>query len=95
MKFDGYEEWFPAKSILFQPEDVEFRVYPNSSISSELRTDIYDAFSLEVFDLSGNKVLSGQVENKDISCVQSLQAGNYIFRFTVNGHVVNQRVIIK
>ncbi|MFT4738377.1 MAG: hypothetical protein ACI92W_002498 [Paraglaciecola sp.] len=93
--FDGYAEWFPAKAVIFQPVDVDFKVFPNPGLPSELRTDIYESFQLEVFDLSGNRIMLSTVQDKDLSVTQLLKPGNYIFRYTVNGHVVNQTMIIR
>jgi hypothetical protein len=93
--FNGCAEWFPAKAVVFQPFDVDFKVFPNPGLPSELWTDIYEPFQLEVFDLSGNRIMLSTVNDKDLSATQLLKPGNYIFRYTINGHVVNQTMIIR
>jgi hypothetical protein len=93
--FDGYTEWFTPISIVFQPTEVSFQIYPNAGVPEDLRTDIYEDFTLEVFNMAGARVMVTKVKNKDLNAVRSLPQGNYVFRYNINGHLVNQRMIIR
>lgn len=93
--YDGYREWFEPVTLVFQPEDVSFQLYPNAGRPDELVTDIYEDFTLEVFNLSGRKLLETRVQGKDLSELRSLEQGSYIFRYHINGHLETQRMIIR
>ena len=93
--FDGYTEWFEPTTIVFQPQEVSFQLYPNAGTPSELKTDIYEPFTLEVFNISGEKLLTKKVIGKNLTFLSGLKEGNYIFRYDINGHLVTQRMIIR
>lgn len=93
--FDGYTEWFPAATIVFQPKDVSFKLYPNSARPEELVTDIYEDFGLEVYNLAGRMILTTTVSGKDLSALGGLEKGSYIFRYNINSYLETQRMIIR
>ncbi len=93
--FDGYREWFEPVALVFQPQEVLFQLYPNAGKPEELVTDIYEDFSLQVYNLAGRKIFETIVKGKNLSELRGLEKGNYIFRYNINGHLETQRMIIR
>ena len=92
---DEYTEWFAPISIVFKPIHINFELYPNPSTAVNLKTDIYEDFTIEVFNLAGARVMKSKVSNKDLSAIQSLKPGSYVFRYSLGGYQISQHIILQ
>jgi hypothetical protein len=92
--FDGYEELFPAISLIFEPKDVQLGFYPNPTNGEILKTNIKNDFRLQVFTLSGNMVFDGKIESNEGYSATTLKPGLYLFRIEINGLVKDQKIRI-
>jgi len=93
--FDGFIEWFAPAVLIYKPIDLSYDFYPNPALSSQLKTEVFDDFTLEIYSLSGTRILISNIENRDVSALKVLKPGTYIFRSNIGGLIVNQRVTIE
>ena len=93
--YDSYEELFPAISVIYDPSDINLGFYPNPTTSANLKTNISDSFHLEVYSISGEKLLDQRVESFNQEKLPSLKPGLYLFKSNINGLFKTQRVMIK
>ena len=76
---------------------AELKVYPNPTtefvVISGLK--IFNAATIEIFDMQGRTVLSQAVGQNQKVCVQHLQKGVYIYKFFVSDKTYTGKLIIK
>ena len=91
-------EIIPTGIETVQEDSGEMKIYPNpcrGEFKLQLGTSSQD-FSLEVFDLTGKKVYAQKEQNTgdNIIRIESLKAGLYIVRVTMDGKVMSSKIQI-
>lgn len=92
--FDNLYFWKFETSVQDRTGRFNFSIYPNPATNyiQVEASSIID--SIEVFDLSGRKLLSKQTNTKsNLLDVESLNKGSYILRLEVDGHFSTQKFL--
>ena len=78
---------------LKDPDISETPVYPNPFIDHLILPELFDAFSYEIYNAAGEKVLSGgSIENK-ISGLSNLSEGNYLLVITTSDQIYTSQIL--
>lgn|GEM_PF-1452504 len=95
--FDGYEEAFPAKVVVFSPKNTPLTFYPNPLLIGQQITisgNKSNQCKIEIFNINGESVFTGTTDKNQIK-LDGLDQGLYIIKLDVNGLTKTSKLIIR
>lgn len=98
--YDGYRESFPTVALLFEPEDKKVAITPSvitQNIRPVLKNTFGQQFTITILNLQGQVVYHKTNDGSDnyLDIDPELKSGIYIARYTVNGLMRTQKILIE
>jgi bacillolysin len=85
----------PGETERNKNNEVQIKVFPNPANDQFfIDANTTDKLNVSLFDVSGKKVLSENVNDKSNINVYNLQEGVYTVRIKTSGSIINKKLII-